>query len=194
MSVDTSRLTDEVHASVTRGRTPADRGWITGHGVAVVRDAAGQVTQEVEFTNLVTQVGDQYYGDAGAALNANATVTAPDPVTGMRLGDDNTAVAKTGAGAAIVSYVSGSNNAIDAGYPTSALNGAARRITWRTTWAAGDATANGIAEVVITNEVGLTDVAGSAANTISRALLSPVVNKAAGDSLQITWHHDTTGA
>ena len=95
-------------------------------------------------------------------------------------------MAKTGAGAAIVTYVSGSNKAIDGSFPTSTQPGGAgtaRRIQWKTTWAAGEATANAISEVVLTNETPLTNVAGTAANTISRALLSPTVNKAAGDSL-----------
>lgn len=112
----------------------------------------------------------------------------------MRLGTGTTAVAKTGAGAAIVTYVTGSSIAIDGSFPTSALSGSSRRIQWKTTWAAGVATALGIAEVVITNEASLTDVAGTAANTVSRALLSPTVNKGASDTLAVTWNHDILGA
>lgn len=144
--------------------------------------------------NLVTQVGDQYYGDAGAGLSANATVTDPDPVTGMRLGTGTTAVAKTGAGAAIVTYISGSNNAIEAAYPQSSLNGSSRRISWQTIWSPGDSTNSAIAEAVITNEVGLTNVAGSAANTISRTVFGATIDKQAADTLTITWHHDLLGA
>jgi hypothetical protein len=112
----------------------------------------------------------------------------------MRLGTGTTAVAKTGAGAAIVTYVSGSALAIDGGFPTSALSGSSRRIQWKTSWSAGVATATGIAEVVITNESPLTDVTGTAANTISRALISPTVNKGASDTLAVTWNHDLLGA
>lgn len=168
-----------------------------GHDLAVVRGIVevrlygpdGDLKHEEIVRNLVTQVGDQYYGERAAGIGSP-----PAQVTGMRLGTGSTAVAKTGAGAAIVTYVTGSNVAIDGTYPQSSLSSGARRITWRSTWAAGVATASGIAEVVITNETPLTNVAGSAANTIARALLSPTVNKGALDSLEITWHHDLLGA
>lgn len=145
--------------------------------------------QEVPFANLITQVGDQYYGERAAGI-----ASPPAQVTGMRLGTGSTAVAKTGAGAAIVTYVTGSNVAISGGFPTSSIPGSARRITWKGDWAAGVATASGIAEVVITNETPLTNVAGTAANTIARALISPVINKTALDVVAITWTHDLLGA
>jgi hypothetical protein len=44
------------------------------------------------------------------------------------------------------------------------------------------------------NENVLTNATTAAANTISRALLSPVVNKGASDTLTITWQHDALGA
>lgn len=145
--------------------------------------------QEVAFENLITQVGDQYYGERAAGI-----ASPPNQVTGMRLGTGTTAVAKTGAGAAIVTYVTGSNVAISGGFPTSSIPSSARRIQWKSDWAAGVATSNGIAEAVITNETPLTNVAGAAANTIARALLSPVVNKGASDTLSVTWNHDLLGA
>lgn len=142
-----------------------------------------------EFKNLVTQVGDEYYGERAAGI-----ASPPAQVTGMQLGTGTTAVAKTGAGAAVVTYVSGSNVAIDGGFPTSALQGSSRRIQWKTTWAAGVATSNGIAEVVLINQSIATDAGAAAADTIARALLSPTVNKGASDTLAITWNHDLLGA
>jgi len=59
---------------------------------------------------------------------------------------------------------------------------------------AGTATASGLNEVVIVNENVFADATTAAANTISRALLSPVVNKGASDSLAITWNHTLLGA
>ena len=105
-----------------------------------------------------------------------------------------TAAAKTGAGAAIVTYVAASQKALDATYPQSSLSGSSRRIQYVTTWGAGVATATAIAEAVITNETPITNVAGTAANTIARALLSSTVNKEAGDTLVLTWNHDLLGA
>lgn len=142
-----------------------------------------------EFTNLVTQVGDEYYGERAAGI-----ASPPAQVTGMQLGTGTTAVAKTGAGAAVVTYVSGSNVAIDGSFPTSALQGSSRRIQWKTTWGAGVATATGIAEVVLINQSIATNAAAAAADTIARALLSPTVNKGASDTLAVTWNHDLLGA
>lgn len=156
---------------------------------AILHSEEGDVLYEEILANLITQVGDQYYGERAAGIGSP-----PSQVSGMRLGTGTTAVAKTGAGAAIVTYVSGSQAAITGGFPTSALSGSSRRIQWQAAWAAGTATNSALAEAVITNESSLTDVAGTAANTISRVLLSPTVNKGASDTFTLTWNHDLLGA
>jgi hypothetical protein len=56
------------------------------------------------------------------------------------------------------------------------------------------ATANNIAEVVLTNQSTGTQTAVPEADSIARALLSPTVNKGAADTLAITWNHDILGA
>lgn len=249
------------------------RSGLRGHGIAelwtprtnLLSGPAGLLLKQVvPFENLITQTGDQFYGDraaqilgspltltaltnattsvattsaahgltvgdsvliagvtpagyngrwgitavgsattfsiyVGTALGAGtvfgtATGLSMAAVTGMRLGTGVTAVAKTGAGAAIVTTVSGSQHVLDGGFPTSALSGASRRITYKVTWAAGEGTSSGLAEVVITNETPLSNVAGTAANTIARALLSPTVNKGASDTLAVTWNTDHLGA
>jgi len=93
----------------------ADRMGLHGSGVAQLWTPSREhsdkllLAQEVFFDNLITQVGDQYYGERAAGIGSP-----PNQVTGMRLGTGSTAVAKTGAGAAIVTYTTGSNVAIDA--------------------------------------------------------------------------------
>lgn len=198
MQTSKAAISDAVGVAVGVGRPIEDRAGIRGHGVArlwtprrnLLGGPAGMILAlEVEFENLITQVGDQYYGERAAGI-----ASPPGQVTGMRLGTGSTAVAKTGAGAAIVTYATASQVAIAGGFPTSALNGSSRRIQWQSLWGAGVATVSGLNEVVITNESPLTNVAGTAANTISRALLSPVVNKGAADTLTVTWNHDLLGA
>jgi hypothetical protein len=135
---------------------------------------------------------------AGSAFGTAQGLTQPG-VSGMRLGTGTTAVADTGAGAAIVTYKTGSNHVLDSGFPASSQPGGAgtaRRIQYKATWAAGEATeiSTPLAEVVITNEQPLSNAAGTAANTISRALLSPTVLKGASDTLAVTWNHDVGGA
>lgn len=139
--------------------------------------------------NLITQVGDTMYGERGAGISSQ-----PASPTGMKLGTGSTAVAKAGAGAALVTYLTGSHQAFDSTFPSSSLNGTSRRITYKTTWAAGTATtASPITEAVIVN-VSLTDATTNAAGTIARVLLSGIGSKGAGDSLAITWTHDLLGA
>jgi len=187
--IDQTSLTDGAMATSDFQRPGVDLARIKGLVTVELFGPDGERKQLIEGDNLITQVGDQIYGERGAGVSG-----APAAPTGMRLGTGTTAVAKTGAGAAIVTYVTGSNLAFDSTYPQSALNGSARRLTFRCTWAAGVATATGIAEAVITNESPLTDVAGVAGNTMARFLLSPTVNKGALDSLVITWTHDFQGS
>lgn len=162
---------------------------VRGRGVAIVRGPDGREKQRVPFDNLVTQQGDLYYADRAAGIAG-----APAAVTGMQLGTSTTAPAKTGAGAAIVTLVANSLVALDGGFPTSALDGTARRIRYQTTWAAGVATDSNINEVALVNQSTGTQTAAPASATISRALLSPAVNKAAGDSLEVQWDHTFEGA
>lgn len=162
---------------------------IIGHGFWELFGPDGELKDRGEFTNLITQVGDQYYGERAAGIAGP-----PAQVTGMQLGTGTTAVAKTGAGAAIVTLVANSLVALDGSFPTSALSGSSRRIQWKVTWPAGTATATGIAEVVLVNQSTGTQTAAPASATIARALISPTKDKGAADTLAITWNHDLLGA
>jgi hypothetical protein len=164
-----------------------DAATIEGHVHAVLTDKDGNVKAECHTRNLVTNTGDQLYASRGAGLTSSAVPT------GMRLGTGSTAVAKTGAGAAIVTYLSGSNKAFDATFPQ-ASGGVA---TYKRTYAAGEATtASAITEVVINTDTIANDNAttATAANTVSRALLTGIGSKGASDTLTITWTHTILGA
>lgn len=169
--------------------TPRSGIAIAGYVTWDLFDEDGVLKEHGETHNLVTQVGDQYYAERAAGI-----ASPPAQVTGMQLGTGTTAVAKTGGGAGLVTLIASSLVAIDGAFPTSALSGSARRIQWKTTWIAGVATNSAIAEVVLVNQsTGVQTIAPSSA-TISRALVSPTINKQAGDTLAITWNHDTLGA
>ena len=185
--IDGEALSDAAAREAHYLRPDHDQSFVTGSGFVELRDADGKVKHLAVFRNKVTEVGDQMYGERGANIG-----TPPAYPTGMRLGTGGeTAASKTGAGAAIVTYISGSQEAHDASFPTSSLSSGLRRIQYKCTWDAGDVTQNGIDEWVVTNETPITDVAGNAANTVSRAVdTSSPVNKGSGDSLAITWNHD----
>lgn len=154
----------------------------------------GTLKDERRITNLITTVGDEYYAKRGAAAVTPAAPADVTKVDGMKLGTGATAAAKSGAGAALVTYISGSNNPFDATYPQfvdlSADTG--WQIQYRTTWAAGDVTNSAITEAVIARD-STTDATSSAANTIARVVFT-AINKTASDTLVITWNHTFNAA
>ena len=180
---DQARIADWL----AHGVSPRTLDHVGLHGLVVI-EVNSQVIEVVP--NLITDVGDQLYAEQGSGAGT------PNVPSGMRLGTGSTAVAKTGAGAAIVSYESGTAKAIDGGFPTSTQPGGAgtaRRITYKSSWAAGEADGVALREVVLTNETPLTDSAGAAADTISRALFGPMTLGAL-DTLSVTWYHDLLGS
>lgn len=167
-----------------------DKAGIRGEVRWMLRDARGRIKTHGVTKNLVTQIGDQMYGERAVGI-----ASPPAAPVGMKLGTGSTAVAKTGAGAALVTYLSNSHQAFDATFPSSSLSGSSRRITYKVTYAAGKATsaATAITEVVIYNDA-TADATSTAANTISRALLAGIGSKQSTDTLTVTWTQDLLGA
>lgn len=167
-----------------------DAAGITGEVHVVLTGPDGEVKAEHRGRNLITAVGDQYYAGR-AALSSGQ----PAQVTGMKLGTGSVtsgnAPGKTGTGAALTGYLSGSNKALDDGFPT-AVGGV---VTWKRTYAAGEATSEDpITEVVLVTENIANDDTSSAAETIARAAISGIASKGAGDTLTVTWVHTLLGA
>lgn len=187
-TIDAAGTRDEMTAVSGYNRPTEDACRIKGSIVAELRGPDGELKQRVEVDNVLTQVGEQMYGERGAGLGG-----APAAPTGMALGTGSTAPAKTGAGAAMVTGQSGTAAALGA-TATSQLSGSGnnpRRIIYTQTWAAGTGTANGLAEVVLQNGTAATIPPNTTTtNVVARALLSPVVNKGAADSLTVTWNQD----
>jgi hypothetical protein len=190
---------DALHAAYDAARgLAADRVGLIGYGIAELFDGDGRLKQLVPFHNLVTDVGDLYYAGKGIVGIAPASPSAPTAVTGMKLGTATTAAGKTTAGAAGLAassdYITGSNAAFDASYPQTANLGAGLGVNmvYKTTWAAGTATNATINSVVIVNDSG-TNATSTAANTISRAVLT-TVNKTSADALAVTWNHKILGS
>lgn len=182
MTLSRLGLSDQMDASAGYGRAPADLAVIKGFLHVVLTGPDGEVKLDEIVENLVTQVGEQTYGERGAGLGG-----APAAAVGMQLGTGVVVAAKVDPGASVGTFVTGSYIALSAA-ASSALNATKRRITYSALWAAGVATANGISEVVLVNAT--TTTAQAAATTLARALLSPVVNKGALDTLTVNWSHD----
>lgn len=159
---------------------------IVGQLTAVLTGPDGEVKATSVTKNLITAVGDQYY--AGRAALPSSL---PAQVTGFKLGTGSTAPAKTGAGAALVTYLTGSNKANDGGFPTAV----AGVVTWKRIYAAGEATtASPITEAALVTETISNDDTSTAAETISRALIVGIGSKGALDTLTLTWTHTLLGA
>lgn len=150
--------------------------------------ADGSLLASGEADNLVTSVGDRMYAERGAG--ASGALAAP---TGMKLGTGATAPAKTGAGSALTTFLSGSQHAFDSA-PTVAAQGGGYRVTFTTTYAPGQATtASAITEAVLVNET-LTNATSSSAATVARILITGLGSKGSGETVVFTWTHDILGA
>src|SRR4051812_17772559 len=102
----------------------------TGEVLVELRDKHGRLKASCRVPNLITAVGDRLYASRGAGLT---TSTLP---VGMKLGTGSGAVAKTGTGSALVTYLSDSHQVFDGSYPQEA-GGVA---TYKVSYAAGKAT------------------------------------------------------
>jgi hypothetical protein len=182
MSNDLSYLSDDL--VLDRGRGLGSISVIRGKVVAELFDSEGNLKERCETHNLITAVGDRLYASRGAGLTTSVL-----PV-GMKLGTGSTAVAKTGAGAGLVTYLTNSHQVFDATFPSEA----AGVVTYKVSYAAGKATsASPITEVVIFTDA-LADATSTVANTVSRALLAGIGSKGASDTLTVTWTHTCLGA
>lgn len=167
---------------------------LRGFGVWRLRDGDGGLVLEQPFVNLVTDAGDQYAAKKLIQGIAPASPSAPSAATGMKLGStSSTGPAKSGTGAALQSYLTGTNRAFDATFPQSSNLGAGLGwvATYQTTWPTGS-TITGIVEAVIVNDSG-TDATSSAANTYARTTGSSVT-KTSTDTFTIVWNWKQLGA
>lgn len=166
----------------------------TGVVVVTVTDKDGNVKSSQTLKNLITDAGDQYHVKRIANGVLPAAPADVAKATGMKLGSGTTAASKSGAGAALVTYVTGSNVAIDAAFPTTQNLGAGLgwTVTYQTTFVAGVGTNAALTEVVLVTD-SATDATSSAANTLARVVFA-ATPKAATDQLTISWAHKQLGS
>jgi hypothetical protein len=154
----------------------------------------GELKHRELVKNAITTIGDQYYATRGAAGVLPAAGADATKMTGMKLGTGTTAAAKSGAGAALVTYIAASNNPFDTSFPAlvDLAGDTGFQVQYKTTWPAGDTTNAAITEAVIVNDAA-TDATSTAANTISRVVFT-AINKTAADVLVVTWNHTFNAA
>lgn len=190
-------LRDVHHASVDTlrdiERSNRGRAGFIGFGSVVVRDGDNQIVQVEPFSNLVTDAGDLYCAGKLIQGIAPAAPAAPTPANGMKLGTGTTVVTKSGVAAALITYLSASQQAFDATYPQTSNLGAGLGVVavYRTLYAAGTATNAALTEAVIVNDAA-TNATSAAAATYSRTVFG-AINKGASDTLTITWQWKQLG-
>lgn len=154
---------------------------LEGRIVATVFGPDGKPKQVERICNLVVDYGDQYC----AKKVSGDTIT---DMGYMRLGTSTTVAAK--GQTALVSEISGSDDAFEAGYPQYAATFDSQAGEWcvfRCEWAAGDVINSNI------NEVGIFDAA-TLGNMASRAVFASTINKTANDTLRVDWGWKFLGA
>ena len=139
---------------------------ITGKLGIVLRGPDGTVKEEREVPNIVTTVGKTFI----AASIAKTTVNTPAAMTHMAVGTTNTAPAV--GDTTLVTEVAASRTALTSTTPST------NTCVYVCTFGAGVGT-GALVEAGIFN-------AGAAGTLLCRTIFS-VINKAAGDSLTITW-------
>jgi hypothetical protein len=192
--VDNMKITDEALFSLGRGTLAEELTIVEGLVLVELFDERMRLKHREELRNLITDAGDLYHAQKVITAIAPVSASAPTAMTGMKLGTGTTAVAKNGAGAALVTYLTASNVAFDASYPQTSNLGAGLGVTaiYKTTWSAGVATNSAITEAVIVNDSS-TNATSTAGNTLSR-LVFTAINKSSLDTLAITWSHKFLGA
>jgi hypothetical protein len=152
--------------------------------VAVLGHADG--TEEyIAGANLVTDEGDKYY--------ASGAVGSPSwAVAGMRLGTGSNAPAKGNTD--VQTFLAGSGKAVDAGYPKisdddadNVANAGIKVVTWRVSYATGEANGTGI------NELALVDNITTPTKALNRALFGEPFNKTSSDTLKVFVNHSFNG-
>lgn len=182
--LDSLRFGDELIAQMDRPRVVGDKLGVYGQIIAELRSPEGLLISRQITHNLITAVGVQGY--MGQILATGK----PALPNGIKLGTGSTAVTSSGAGAALTTYLAGSNKAFDATYPT-VVSGVA---TYKATFGPGAATsASPITEVALVTD-SASNATSTAANTWARALLAGIALKGDEDTLSITWTHTLTAS
>lgn len=185
-----SRLNSNLVTGMDMGNILDDRNGLFGEVTLQCFDSEGNLKWTEVKHNIVTTVGDNYYAAQAVTGVAPANSSAPPPVTCMKLGNAGSPAtdSKTGTGAGIEGYVTGSNKAFDASYPDVDGND----VLYRVTWEPGEGTDSNISNIAICFTDA--DSTSAAADCIARATISPARNKQAADTLVATWTHTFLGA
>ena len=176
---------------------------IKGKVVAVLLGPGGDVKQVAEGRNIVTNGGDLYYAERAALLTTGTPISpvptnftdvngVPDMIMGY--GTAGAAPGKTSDRSNITARTTGSELALDATYPlvndpdADNTGSGTDIVTYHHEYGAGVGTDTGIDRVYLTNPS-----PGPSEVLLMYAVISPVINKGAGDTLKLFVNHQLNG-
>jgi hypothetical protein len=143
---------------------------LSGQLNIVLKDKAGNIKDQRELKNLVVQAGLEYI--ANRMKNDSSDTGGKAVMSHMALGSGTTAAAS---GQTDLVSILGSREALDS---TTLVSGSLHKIQYEASFEAGDAT-GAVTEAGIFN-------ASSSGDMLCRTVFS-VVNKAADDTMTVTW-------
>ena len=176
---------------------------VKGKVVAVLLGPKGEVKQVATGRNIVTDAGDLYYAERAVLLTTGTPISpvptnftdangVPDMIMGY--GTAGSAPGKASNRSAISAIVAGSELALDATYPlvndpdADNTGSGADIATYHHEYGAGVGTATGIDRAYLTNPS-----PGASEALLAYAVISPVINKGAGDTLKLFFNHTFSG-
>lgn len=206
------KLFDAAGRIITRGRglfgraprvwIPEQRIAVTGEVGAVLISPSGAKKQMLT-RNIVTNAGDQYYAERAVAdLNAGTPVPANftnasgtfDGIMELYSGASS-APAKGNDRSNLTTLVTGSAQAMDSGYPQTSDPDSdnpgtvgADVVTYRVSYATGDANGTGIADVILTNPT-----PGASEAILMHAEFGATFDKTSSDTLKVFINHTFNG-
>lgn len=150
-------------------------------------DEEGRIKQEGEDPNLVVTEGDVYICDKLAVTPAFTPI-----ISHTVLGIGWVGAAKTDTW--VTTFFAGNSKAMNTGFPQ-VVSATGSVLRYRSAFAAGEATQDGINEAVLSTAVANADGSKPAGHKIlAHGQLAPVVNKGAADTLEVTWEVQFLGA
>lgn len=194
MYKDQARMVEAFVAAMEMVRNITDLTGLRGYGVVSLFGPDGRLKEVEPFANVITTAGDEYYARRGAAGIGTPNIAQPTLAGGMKVGTGATAASKSGAGAVLTTYASGSNRSFDTTHPAlvDETGDTGWSIEYKVTWPSGGGSlaANVTEAAVVVDPADNTN--STAAETISRVTFT-AKNKTIDDTLAITWKHTMLG-
>ena len=184
----------------------SEKGKVPDNIVVVLKDAStGRVKQIVRTKldgshNIVTNAGDRYYAQRGAASTPHITITQMTVAASIRAATKGATFGDLRDAANVTQIPTGGTQTVDSGYPTtgdadSDNTGAdSDVVTWLRTYTTTQGNTN--VKAIVLNQVGAAATPGSQTSTqllLNAATLAVSVAKSSSDTLKVFVNHTFTG-